>query len=228
MDLHGCPRSRCSHVIFFIGSAGFRYLFWLAEVDIFDLVNRLLHGSLPSRQAHHQDVTARRHHSFVFRAGVGSFPLPVAQKDNLCSARFVNQMRRLRSVFVVGFLYIGQATRTAWRQRLPARRAFSRHSRVFKDAQDVVLGIASVLPPKKQSVLIDPRYFLRMLRPQLGHAFRRLRLVLFRPPVVLRTSFRRTVPHRSGVGWKYLQRFTPVLRSWRQLLWTVCRPGVLI
>ena len=127
MDLHGRPRSRCSHLIFFIESAGFRYLFWLAEVDIFDVVNRLLHGSLPARQAHHQDVTARRAHSFVFRAGVGSFPLPVAQRDNLCSARCVNQMRRLRSVSLLIFCTFGQVTGIAWRQRLPVRRAFSRH-----------------------------------------------------------------------------------------------------
>ena len=60
---------------------------------------------------------------------------------------------------------------------------------VFKDAQDVVRGIASVLPPKKQSVLIDPRYILLMLRPQLGHAIRRLRSVLIRPPVVCEQDF---------------------------------------
>ena len=60
---------------------------------------------------------------------------------------------------------------------------------VFKDAQDVVRGIASVLLPKKQSVLIDPRYILLMLRPQLGHAIRRLRLVLIRPPVVCEQDF---------------------------------------
>ena len=95
--------------------------------DIFDLVDRLLHGSLPARQAHHQDVTARRTHSFVFRAGVGSFPLPVAQRDNWCSVRFINQMHRLRSVSLLVFLYIGQVTGTALRQRLPVRRTFSRH-----------------------------------------------------------------------------------------------------
>ena len=50
--------------------------------------------------------------------------------------------------FVVGFVYIGQFTGTAWRQRLPVRRAFPDTS-VFKDAQDVVRGIASVLPSKK-------------------------------------------------------------------------------
>ena len=61
---------------FFIESAGFRFLFWLAEVDFFDLADRLLHCSLPARQALHQDVTVRRTHSFVFRAGVGSFPSP--------------------------------------------------------------------------------------------------------------------------------------------------------
>ena len=60
---------------------------------------------------------------------------------------------------------------------------------VFKDAQHVVLGIASVLLPKKQSVPIDPRYVLLMLRPQLGHAIRRLRLVLIRPPVVCEQDF---------------------------------------
>ena len=60
---------------------------------------------------------------------------------------------------------------------------------VFKDAQDDVRGIASVWPPKRQSVLIDPRYTLLMLRPQLGHAIRRLRLVLIRPPVVCEQDF---------------------------------------
>ena len=49
--------------------------------------------------------------------------------------------------FVVGFVYIGQVTGTAWRQRLPVRRAFSDTS-VFKDAQDVVRGIASQESPR--------------------------------------------------------------------------------
>ena len=165
MDLHGRPRSRCSHVIFFIESAGFRYLFCLAEVDIFDLVNRLLHGSLPARQAHHQDVTARRTHSFVVRAGVGSFPLPDAKRDNLCSARFINQMHRLRPVSLLAFCTLGGS------QEMRGVSAYLYVARfpdtsVFKDAQDVVRGIASVLLPKKQSVPIDPRYILLMLRPQ--------------------------------------------------------------
>ena len=45
------------------------------------------------------------------------------------------------------------------------------------------------LPPKKQSVLIDPRYIILMLRPQSGHAIRRLRLVLNKPPVVCEQDF---------------------------------------
>ena len=194
MDLHGRPRSRCSHVFFFIESAGFRYLFWLAEVDIFDVVNGLLHGSLPARQAHHQDVAARRTHSFVVRAGVGSFPLPVAQRGNLCSARFVNQMHRLRSVSLSAFCTLGRSQELRGGSAYPYLARFPDMS-VFKDAQDVVLGIASVLPPKKQSVLIDPRYILLMLRPQLGHAFRRLRLVFDQATRRLRTRCRRTVHH---------------------------------
>ena len=188
MDLHGRPRSRCSHVIFFIESAGFRYLFWLAEVDIFDLINRLLHGSLPARQAHHQDVTARRPRSFVFRAGVGLFPLPVAQRDNLRSARCLNQMHRLRSVSCLAFCTVGRPQELRGVSAYPYVARFPDIS-VFKDAQDDVRGIASVLPPKKQSVLIDPRYTLLMLRPQLGHAIRRMLLVLIRPPVVCEQDF---------------------------------------
>ena len=68
---------------------------------------------------------------------------------------------------------------------------------VFKDAQDVVRGIASVLPPKKQSVPIDPRYILLLLRPQSGHAIRRLRLVLIRPPVVCEQDVGAPCP----IGW---------------------------
>ena len=126
MGLRGRPRSRCSHVFFFIGSAGSRFFFWLAEVDIFDFVNHLLHGSLPARQAHHQDVTARRPHSCVFRAGVGSFPLPVAQKEFVFSS-VCQSNASVCVLFRCCFLYIGQVTGIAWRQRLPVRRAFSRH-----------------------------------------------------------------------------------------------------
>ena len=135
------------------------------RVDIFDLVNRLWHGSLPSRQAHHQNVTARRTHSFVFRAGVGSFPLPFAQRDNLCSARFINQMHRLRSVSLLVFCTwcrsqeLRGVSACLYVVRFP-------DTSVFNDAQDVVRSIASVLPPKKQSVTIDPRYILRMFCPQ--------------------------------------------------------------
>ena len=124
-----------------------------------------------------------QNHSFVVRAGIGSFPLPVAQRDNLCSVRFVNQMHRLRSVSLSAFCTLGRSQELRGGSAYPYLARFPDMS-VFKDAQDVVLGIASVLPPKKQSVLIDPRYILLMLRPQLGHAFRRLRLVLIRPPVV--------------------------------------------
>ena len=154
----------------------------------FRLGQSFVEGSLPARQAHHQDVTARRTHSFVVRAGVGSFPLPVAQRDNLCSARFINQVHRLRSVSLLASCTLGRS------QEL---RGVSAHlyvarfpdTSVFKDAQDVVRGIASVLPPKKQSVPIDPRYTLLMLRPQFGHAIRRLRLVLIRLPVVCEQVF---------------------------------------
>ena len=197
MDLHGRPRSRCSHVIFFIESAGFRYLFWLAEVDIFDVVNHLLHGPLPARQAHHQDVTARRTHSFVFRAGVGSFPLPVAQRENLCSARCVNQMHVGCVLFRCWhFVHWDRSQELRGVSAYPYVARFPDTS-FFNDAQDVVRGIASVLPSKKQSVLIDPWYILLMLRPQLGHAIRRLLLVLIRPPVVCEQDFGAPCP----IGW---------------------------
>ena len=66
---------------------------------------------------------------------------------------------------------------------------------VFKDAQDVVRGIASVLLPKKQSVPIDPRYILLMLRPQLGHAISAVAFGFDQATRRLRTRFRRTVLH---------------------------------
>ena len=158
-------------------------MFWLAEVDFFDLADRLLHCSLPSRQALHQDVTARRTHSFGFRAGVGSSPLRVAQRGNLCSARFINQVHRLQSVSLLAFCTLGRPQELRGVSANPYVARFPDTS-VFKDGQNVVRGIASALPAKKQSVLIDLRYTLLMLRTQSGHAIRRLRLVLIRPPVV--------------------------------------------
>ena len=154
----------------------------------FDLTHLLLHGALPARQAHNQYVTARRTHSFVFLAGVGSFPRPVAQRDNWCSVRFINRMQRLRSVSLLALCTLVRSQELRGVSAYPYVARFPDTS-VFQDAQDVVRGIASVLPPKKQSVLIDPRYTLLMLRPQLGHASRRLRLVLNRPPVVCEQDF---------------------------------------
>ena len=92
----------------------------------------------------------------------------------MCSARFVNQMHRLRSVSLLACCTLGRSQELRGGSTYPYLARFPDMS-VFKDAQDVVRGIVSVLPPKKQSVLIDPRYILLMLRPQLGHAFRRLR-----------------------------------------------------
>ena len=141
------------------------------------LIHPLLHGSLPARQAHHQDVTARRTHSFVFMAGVGAFLRPVAQRDSWCSIRFLNRMQRLRSVSLLALCTLGRSQELRGVSAYPYVARFPDTS-VFQDAQDVVRGIASVLPPKKQSVLIDPRYILLMLR-----------LVLNRPPVVCEQDF---------------------------------------
>ena len=191
------------------------------------MVNRLLHGSLPARQAHHQDVTARRPHSFVFRAGVGSFPLPVAQRDNLCSARFVNQMHRLRSVSLLAFCKLGRSHELRGVSAYPYVARFPDTS-VFKDAQDVVRGIASVLFPKKQSILIDLRYILLMLRPKSGHAIRRLRLVLIRPPVVCEQDF--GAPCLIDwvlVGHIYNNSLGIALLA-TVMMDRVCRPGVVI
>ena len=106
----------------------------------------------------------------------------------MCSARFINQVHRLRSVSLLAFCRLGRSQELRRVSAYPFVARFPDTS-VFKDAQDVVRGIASVLPPKKQSVPIDPRYILLMLRPQSDHAIRRLRLVLIRPPVVCEQDF---------------------------------------
>ena len=108
-------------------------------------------------------------------------------------------MHRLRSVSLLAFCTLGRSQELRGGSTYPYLARFP-DTIVFKEAQDVVRGIVSVLPPKKQSVLIDPRYILLMLRPQLGHAFRRLRLVLIRSPVVCEQDVRRTVSHWLGVG----------------------------
>ena len=188
MDLHGRPHSRCSNVIFSSSPQVSDICFgWRRSTfSTWSIVCCTVH--FLARQAHHQDGTARRTYSFVSRAGVGLFPLPVAQRDNWCSGRFIYQMHRLRSVSLLAFCTLGRSQELRGVSDYPYVARFPDTS-VFKDAQDVVRGIASVLPPKKQSVLIDPRYIFLMLRPQLGHAIRRLRLVLIRPPVVCEQDF---------------------------------------
>ena len=74
-------------------------------------------------------------------------------------------MHRLRPVSLFAFCSLGGS------QEMRGVSAYLYVARfpdtsVFKDAQDAVRGIASVLLPKKQSVPIDPRYILLMLRPQ--------------------------------------------------------------
>ena len=101
----------------------------------------------------------------------------------MCSARFIDQVYRLRSVSLLAFCRLGRSQELRGVSAYLYVAGFFDTS-VFKDAQDVVRGIASVLLPKKQSVPIDPRYILLILRPQLDHAIQRLRLVLIRPPVV--------------------------------------------
>ena len=133
----------------------------------FDLIYPLLHGSLPARQAHHQDVTARRTHSFVFMASVGAFLRPVAQRDGWCSTRFINRMQRLRSVSLLALCTLVRSQELRGVSTYPYVARFPGTS-VFQDAQDVVRGIASVLPPKKQSVLIDPRYNSLDVAPAVG------------------------------------------------------------
>ena len=86
--------------------------------------------------------------------------------------------------FVVGFVHVGRVTGIAWRQRLPVRRAFSRHECFQRCTRCRPWHCQRVA-----SRLNDPRYILPVLRPQLGHAIRRLRLVLNRPPVACEQYF---------------------------------------
>ena len=155
----------------------------------FDLIHPLLHGSLPARQAHHQDVTARRTHSFVFMAGVGAFPRPIAQRDSWCSTRFINRMQRLRSVSLLALCTLVRSHRNS------VASALTRTSRVFPTRVYSKIHKASVLPPKKQSVLIDPRYFLLMFAPAVGPCHSAVAFGFEQATCRLRTRFRRTVLH---------------------------------
>ena len=166
-------------------------MFWLAEVDIFRFDTSFV-ARFTSREA---GASPRRdgtqNPQFRFHGRCWCIPTSSCTERWLVFNSVYQSNAAFAFCFVVGFVYIGQVTGTPWRQRLPVRRAFSRHecfprctTRVFSKMHK-----ASVLPPKKQSVLIDPRYILLMLRPQLGHAIRRLRLVLNRPPVVCEQDF---------------------------------------
>ena len=97
-------------------------------------------------------------------------------------------MHRSRSVSLLALCTLGGSQELRGVSAYPYVARFPDTS-VFKDAQVAIRGIARVLLPKKQSVLMDPRYILLVLRPQLGHAIRRLRLVLNRPPVACEQYF---------------------------------------
>ena len=78
-----------------------------------------------ARQAHHQDGTACRTYSFVSRAGVGLFPLPVAQRERI-GAEVVLAIKCIGCVLFRGWLFVHWAG-----HRNCVASAFTRTSRVF-------------------------------------------------------------------------------------------------
>ena len=147
MDLHGRPRSRCSHVIFSIGSAGFLYLFLFAGVDIFRLGQSFV-ARFTSREA---GASPRRdgtqNPQFYFQGRCWFIPTSsCTERVNWCSARFINQMHRSRSVSLLALCTLGGSQELRGVSAYPYVARFPDTS-VFKDAQDVVRGIASVLLP---------------------------------------------------------------------------------
>ena len=98
---------------------------WMAEVDIFDLVNRLLHGSLPCEAGTSPRRDSTQNLQFRFQGKCWFIPTSSCTERELVFRSFSPSNASVAFCFVVGFLYIGQVT------GICVASAFTRTSRVF-------------------------------------------------------------------------------------------------